>query len=111
MDCEFQSLYFGDDGYIIRCKNCGYYQVAFLSTLLNLAASEFNALHNIVRYKCKHFHYLDINDTKNVLIQTPSAETFFFLTITETRRFMNMLEEADNETKALLLIDMFNTLY
>ncbi|MFT4152984.1 MAG: hypothetical protein QM629_04130 [Parafilimonas sp.] len=108
MDCEFQSLYFGKEGYIIRCKNCGYYQVAFLSVLLNLSHSEFNALHNIVKFKCGHYSGWDTDNTKNVIIQTPGPETFILLTITEARQFMNMLEEADNEAKALLLIDMFN---
>lgn len=108
MNCEFQSLYCGDDGYVVCCKNCGYYQLAFQSILLNLSQAEFNALHDILQYKCENYFYPDANNIKNILVQTPGPQVLILLTLKEAKCFLNMLEEADSEAKALSLISMFN---
>jgi hypothetical protein len=39
--CNFQSLYMNDDGYVVRCKECGPYQLGFSSALLTLLKKNF----------------------------------------------------------------------
>ena len=39
--CGFQYRYNGEDGYAVRCKKCGNYQIAFASFMLTLSPSEF----------------------------------------------------------------------
>ena len=106
--CDFQSLYFGEEGYVVCCRHCCYYQVAFGNTLLNLTALDFSILRQRIKYKCGEDDYALSENTKNVVVQTPSQNMFLLLTAREAIRFRNMIEEADNEAKALSLIDLFN---
>ncbi len=106
--CQFQSLSFNDDGYIIRCSECKYYQVAFGSTLLTLSAHDFIAFCKTVKYKCNEEDYALTEHTKSVIIPTPYFGLSMFLSRDETRRFCEILEEADNEASALSLIGLFN---
>lgn len=106
--CEFQSLYFGDDGYVVRCKKCGHYQIAYSSSMLNLPAEDFKKLCSIV--KKKHFEedFYNNHCAKSVVIPTPSNGMYMLFTKKETMRLHEILEEADNEEQALNLISLFN---
>ena len=106
--CHFDSLYYGDDGYVVRCKQCGHYQVAFISTMLTLTENNFQALCKIVQHKCIEADYCFAENSKSVIIQTASEGMYLLLTSGEVKRFNYILEEADNEEKALSLISLFN---
>lgn len=106
--CEFDSLYNGDEGYVIRCKQCGNYQLAFLSTVLTLSENNFESLCKLVNHKCRQVNNTVSDNRKNVAIQTPAEGVFILLTANEVKRFRKILEQADNEVKALSLISMFN---
>ncbi|MES2777867.1 MAG: DUF6686 family protein [Bacteroidota bacterium] len=107
--CEFESLYYGDDGYVVRCKHCGHYQVAFISTMLSLNERNFQALYTLVQQKCQEADYSFTEHSKTVILKTPCDGVFIMLTRNEARRFSEILEEADNEAKSLALIRLFNT--
>lgn len=106
--CEFQSLYFGDDGYVVRCEKCNYYQVAYGSTMLNLTPGDFDILIKVVQRKCAVEEYPVPPHSKSVVIPTPSAGFSMLFTKDEAMRFYEILEEADNEVKAQSLISLFN---
>ncbi len=106
--CEFQSLYFGDDGYVVRCNKCGHYQIAFASTMLNLADGDFKKLCSAVRQKNKEESHYSNPSAKAVVVPTPSNGMFMLLTKKEAQRLYEILEEADNEEKALNLLSLFN---
>lgn len=106
--CEFQSFYFGDDGYVVRCKECNHYQLAYTSTMLTLTECDFQALYKLVKYKCAEADYSLSAHSKTVIIQTPAQGVCIFLTRLETVRFSEILEEADNESKAQTLMSLFN---
>jgi hypothetical protein len=106
--CEFQSLYFNDDGYVVRCKQCGYYQLAFGSTMLTLAKKDFEAICKMIRHKCNEADFSVSEHSKCVVIPTPSYGMYMLLTKNEANRFNEILEEADNEEKAQCLLSLFN---
>ena len=108
MMCEFQSLYFNDDGYVVRCKQCGVYQVAFISIMLTLTESDFEAFCKMVKHKCNEEDCSFIEHTKNVVIPTPCYGIYILLTRVEAQKFNGILEDADNEAKALSMINLFN---
>ncbi|HEX5154763.1 MAG TPA: DUF6686 family protein [Parafilimonas sp.] len=109
MLCEFEHLYFGDDGYVIRCKNCCHYQVVFITTLITLTESDFLNLQKIVVNKCRYIDEDFRNNTKSIIVETPVSGICFILTAKEALQLQEMLEKADTEMKALALIKMFNT--
>ena len=106
--CEFQSLYFGDDGYVVRCEKCNHYQVAFGSTMLNLPPHDFETLLKIMQHKCRAEVDTMAAHSKSVIVPTPSPGVSLLFTKSEAMRFYEILEEADNEVKAQSLISLFN---
>ena len=106
--CEFQSLYYEDDGYVVHCKDCGYYQVAFGNTMLSLSPDDYIALTKVVKRKHYNVDFSASENTRNVVIPTPSQGMYLLLTKNEATRLHEILEEADTEEKAQTLINLFN---
>jgi len=107
MNCSYDSLYFGDDGYIVRCRSCGHFQLAYASILLTLNADDFEVLRHIVATRSGEAPQQFDHAGKTVVIQTPAAGIFILLTPAEVRRFAIILEEADTEAKVLSLLGLF----
>lgn len=105
--CEFQSLYFEDDGYVLRCKQCGLYQLAFMCIAITVTQENFCAFCRIVKHKCEEAAYSFAEHSKCIIIQTPAEGICFLLTKKEAKKFTEILEEAENEAKALYLIGLF----
>ena len=106
--CEYLSLYFGDIGYVVRCKQCGLYQLAFMCIVITLTKQDFFAFCGIVKRKYEEANYAHSENSKCIIIQTPAEGISFLLTKNEVKRFTEILEEADNEEKAQCLIGLFN---
>lgn len=109
MNCQFKTLYTGEDGYVVRCKECGHYQLAYLCVMVTLDEKEFRSFRRMVQQ-----HYEDslciTNDfCKCIVIPTPAANTCFLFTKREITRFVQLLDEADNEEKALALMKFFHS--
>jgi hypothetical protein len=106
--CEFQSLYFGDDGYVVRCKQCGHHQMAFASSMLNLTGEDFKKAFSQVRHKNEEEDVYNTPSVKSIVLHTPSKGIYLLLTKAEAKRLYEILEEADNEEQALALLSLFN---
>lgn len=107
MYCNYDSLHFSSESCIVRCRQCGYYKIAFLSFVITLSESEYKHLHRQVIN-----HYEDGNiDTENVarsiFIVIPSKDIHLMLTGSETVQLYNMMEEADCEIKSIEMISLF----
>lgn len=108
MSCEYQSLYYGDEGYVVKCRKCGYYQVAFISTMLTLTGDDFQVLRELVKQKCSEADLSFSEQSKSVVLQTPSQRVCLLLTRKEALVFFDILEEADNEARTQSLLSLFN---
>jgi hypothetical protein len=107
--CTFQSLYFSNDGYVVKCKQCGHYQVAFMCMMITLTEHDFCSFHKIVKQKSEDADYAVADNTKCIIIQTPANGVCFLLTKAEVKKFAEILEEADTEAKARCIISLFNS--
>lgn len=107
MACDFQSLYCGDEGYIVRCKQCGHYQVAFVTTMLTLQDVDFDIFKKQIHYKAIQAYSQVNRDAKIVMVSTPSKDVYLILTPGELHRLHEILEYADNEMKAQELLQLF----
>lgn len=105
--CEFQSLYFGDDGYVVRCGKCGHYQVAFASTMLNMTEEDFVKLCQLVKTKMEEPDHYNNPSAKCIVVPTASKGMYMLLTRKEAERLNEILEEADSEEKALAMMSLF----
>lgn len=105
--CEYQSLYFSDDGYVVRCGKCGHYQLAFASTMLTMTKEDFATFCHIVKTKMKEANEYYTPSAKCILIPAASKSTYLLLTKKEAQRLHEILEEADTEEKAQAMMRLF----
>lgn len=78
--CAFQSLYFDDDGYVVRCKQCGLYQLAFMCIVIAVTQEDYGAFCRIVKRKCTEADSSFSEHSKCIIIQTPAEGICFLLT-------------------------------
>ena len=106
--CRYQSLYMSETGYIVCCKECGHYQVAYLSTMLTLSPNDFQVFCKKVKTLCDKSDDSYPENTKCVFVPTPTEGNYVLLTRKEALQLNIILEEADNEMKAQSLLSLFN---
>ncbi len=106
--CDFQHLYFNQNGYVVRCNKCNNYQAAFASTVMLLNENDFNILRKILLNKLMEKDPLKVNDIKSIIIPTPYVGIRMLLTRIELAQFSDILEQADNEVKAIALLELFH---
>ncbi len=108
MECQFESLYFSEKGYVVRCKDCSHYQLGFFSFMLTLDEADFKILCNMVYTKCCEDDYLFEENARSFILPTPYQGVQLALTRREIMEFNHMLEQAEDEIKALTMINLFN---
>jgi len=107
--CTFDTLYIGQDGYVVRCTKCNRYQVAAGVLSITLAEADFIHLKKLTDDACMYVDAQSNSSTKCFAIGTPFYGVDFLFNAQELLAFNTMLEAADNEAKALSLMAMFNT--
>ena len=107
MNCHFQKLYSGEDGYVVRCKECGHYQLAYLCVMVMLDEKEFRSFCRMVQQQYENSLHITNDLCKCVVVQTPAAGTCFLFTKREIKRFTELLDEADTEERAQVLFALF----
>ncbi len=105
--CQFQKLYFDNNGYVVRCKDCNTYQIAYQGALLNFSPAELDEFKSEIRKKLDHTHPGHPAKTKCIILNLQSESMKLILTLEETNILWDILEEADTEFKTTTLIEMF----
>lgn len=108
--CDLQKLAFSEHGYVVRCLECGHFQMGFGTTMLTLTGEDFNSLFNTVTLRLNTISEKDIyfsEETKSILIVTPLPACCFVLTRNELKALFEILDKADNEVRALSLLELF----
>ncbi|MFT3980700.1 MAG: hypothetical protein QM687_09550 [Ferruginibacter sp.] len=108
MPCNYHTLYFSEEGFVARCKSCGHFHVAFMSFMFVLPEDAFDELYRETAWRMQCTDSGFAETSKSVMIPTHTKWAFIMLTRNELSVFFNMLEEADNEHKALQMISLFN---
>lgn len=107
MPCTFQTLFFSEEGFVARCSTCGHFHVAFMSFMFIIREDAFTELYRETMLRVKEGDYSFSEKSKSVMIPTHTKSAFIMLTRNELMLFSNMLEEADNEYKALSMMALF----
>lgn len=105
--CDFDTLYFGNDGYVARCKECERFQIAFGTSVLTLNQLEFEAMTRQINSKLIAAQNDISGCCKNILLVTPSQYVQMCVTKDEALRFQKMMEDADTEMQTLAMLKMF----
>lgn len=105
--CNFQTLYTGEDGYVVRCKDCGHYQIAYLCMMVTLDEKGFRSFRKTIRQHYRNSLQLVNDHCKCVIVPTPAAGTHFLFSRKEIKRLTELLDEADTEEQALSMLSLF----
>ncbi len=106
MNCLYHTLFADDTGYVVRCKDCGYYQIGFITSLLSLEELDFSVFLKVVWHKLSQQQTED-NYSKNILVETPTPGFCLILNRAELASLCEMLERADSEARAQDMISLF----
>lgn len=107
MSCQFQTLYTGEDGYVVRCKECGHYQLAYLCVMVTLGEKEFRSFRRMIQQHYEDSLQLTNDHCKCVVVQTPATGTNFLFSRREIKRFTELLDEADTEESTQSMLALF----
>jgi hypothetical protein len=106
--CNFHTLYFGNEGYIVQCRYCGHYQVGFGTVVLQLEPADYMHLHHVIMQRQPAWYDEQSSDVKSILLQTPCNSTSLLLTPRELQALRYIFSEAENEATALSMMRLFN---
>ncbi|WP_326990145.1 DUF6686 family protein [Chitinophaga sp. 212800010-3] len=90
--CNYQTLYHGKSGYVIRCPHCKSIQIAFGTTVVNLDANEFEYFRKMTIHMANDHHYLSDHE-KIVCVPLPADHVMMLLTPAEVVELAGMTSE------------------
>lgn len=105
--CHFKSWYLDENGYIVKCEKCNYYQVCFGTLMLTLSDGDYQAFVELVGRKKEEHIPMDDSNIKCVILPTPSGLIHAILCERELDQLHRMLQEADNEMRVQQLMGLF----
>lgn len=106
MSGKHQTLHCSNDGYVITCEGCQKLQVAFGTSLFSFTANEYAQFLKTVSRSLHKYDHLGAH-SKSILLQVPGQEVTLILSKVELQQLHFMLEAADAELTAFLLLNLF----
>lgn len=106
--CIFQQLYAGEEGYVVRCRECSYYQIAFGTTVINMSKSELDAMRGMIVHQLQHPNTAVNDEAKAAWLPTPFDGYSLILSFKELRLLEAMLSAAETEEISLSLLECFD---
>lgn len=93
--CNHRILAHSENGYIVQCKNCNHYQLAFGTSVICLSAKQYVKFKTVMSSQYEYWQYNGFPNQKNVELPTFSSNTQFVLTFNELEKFKELIEEAE----------------
>lgn len=90
--CNYQTLYHGSAGYVIRCPHCKGIQLAFGTTVVNLDITEFECFKKMVT-RLADDHCYSTENEKMICLPLPADHVMMLVTPAEICTLANMTAE------------------
>ena len=107
--CLFQHLHLDENGYVIRCTECGHYQFAFSAVVLTLSAPDFILFHELATRNLLSSSPCEQDAEKRIVLPTPYEGVKLLLNRCELQKLASMLDKADSEEKTQALMQLFTS--
>lgn len=105
--CQFQELYKGEEGCVIRCKGCRHYQLVFGGVVLSMNESEFKKFMRVVA-ACRE-DYLTCTVTGDLPLPTMRQGVHLLLNQQKIMQLNAVLHAADAEAQTQSLLQLFRS--
>ncbi|PSL49963.1 hypothetical protein CLV51_1011305 [Chitinophaga niastensis] len=103
--CNYQTLYHGAAGYVIRCPHCKGVQLAFGTSVVNLAHAEFECFKKMVT-RLADDHYNSTENEKLICLPLPADHVMMLLTPKELTTLARMTSEVQALLDAYDILEM-----
>ena len=90
--CNYQTLYHGATGYVIRCPHCKGIQLAFGTTIVNLDITEFECFKKMVGRLAEDHHHASAHE-KMICLPLPAEDVMMLVTPAEITSLARMTSE------------------
>lgn len=105
--CNFKTLYYEENGYLIVCEACNHFQLAFLSNLQTLSSWQLHILHKQVKQNVAHYGDIINGTQKCIYLPGPQEGCGMILNRKELQALFELLETAEVNYKAEQLLELF----
>ncbi|MGN7820102.1 DUF6686 family protein [Chitinophaga sp. 22536] len=103
--CNYQTLYHSSHGYVIRCPHCKGIQMAFGTSVVNLAPEEFFCFADMVVRLSDNIDPLYQEHEKSVCLPLPADHVMMLLTPVEVNALARMVMEVQALLEAYAILD------
>jgi hypothetical protein len=97
-----------ENGYILRCRGCHSYRLAFGTSLMCLSQEEFNSFQSEIRYHSDYFPHEGFYDQKIIHIVLPCKNVCMILNYKELQQLSHMLAEVNLMQEIENILDITN---
>lgn len=106
--CDFISLSTRDEGFILRCRSCGCYQLGFSTLLLSLNEADFNKLAGYIGHLASNRMQENEWENRQLLVPTPHIGVNMLLSKEQILALSELMAEADNEQIAQSMMTLLS---
>lgn len=92
--CTYTTLSKGKNGYIVFCRRCSHYQIAFGTSLINMSEEEFTEFNNVAREQYAEQKNNGMEWYKNIQLPVFAQNNLMVLSYVELKLMIDMLNEA-----------------
>ncbi|QJB35135.1 hypothetical protein HF329_29050 [Chitinophaga oryzae] len=103
--CNYQTLYHSSNGYVIRCAHCKGIQMAFGTSVVNLAPEEFFCFADMVVRLSDNSDPLCQEHEKSICLPLPADHVMMLLTPAEVKSLARMVLEVQALLEAYAILD------
>lgn len=94
-DCNYLTLFYSKDGYVVKCIHCSKIQMAFGNVILNLSTREFQEMRLKTIDKIRENKFPAFPEQKNITYNTDSDNIRLVFSFRDLEVFYEMLQQAN----------------
>lgn len=95
--CDFNTLSSNDNGFILRCNRCGFYQLGFAGALLSLNPTDYQKFGELIEHLAQKEISVNKRSTRHIVIPTPYYGVNLMLSKNEIDELYQLVLAAENE--------------
>ena len=94
-NCNYFTLHYSKDGYVVKCAYCNKIQLGFGNMILNLSQDEFQSFRHQTADKIKENKFTGFPYQKNITFQTDSKNIMMVFSFKDLGVLFEMLQQAN----------------
>jgi len=105
--CDFNNLSSNENGFILRCRQCGYYQLGFAGIMLSLNIEDYDKFCRLINYLSEKAVPEDKWSSRHIVIPTPYYGVNLLLCKNEIDDLQMLISTAESEQVAQSMMALF----